>query len=81
MPSKKHHHIWTQEYETQNGQPRQLYYVRFQDWKQAPPHFPCGDNLRLALKERDRRFGQNAQRFDFDREQQEHERKHLAFAK
>ena len=80
MPQKKHHHIVTWEYTTQDGEQRRLYYVAFRDWKQVRRNFPCGDNLRFALQERDRRLGQNAQNYDFDREQQEHERKHLTFA-
>ena len=80
MPSKQHHHLEVQEYETQDGQPRQLYNVGFPDWKQTARRFFCGDNLIFSLKEQDRCLCRNAQHFDFDREQQEHERKHLTFA-
>lgn len=71
MPRKTPHHIVARRYTTSTGEARTIYTVRFWDWQGIRRFFPGTDNLQTAITIRDFRLGQNAVRYDFDREKQQ----------
>lgn len=75
MKSKAFHHLRIRQYVTSTGERRTLYYAEMKCWDGKERSWPAGDNRANALKLRDVRLGQNAQRYNFEAEKQQHRAK------